>query len=141
MVHERIFLNPHKRFLRRFELNYNLAYNFYQDVNTGHYSFRRFEAKAEHRFYPQKKKHGGVIEQNVFSVLWRYSGSDASVGHAVPFYLQETIGGSDIDNQPSLRNFKDYRFRGPNLMTVQAEYDRKLCEACMLCKAGTIHTR
>jgi hypothetical protein len=140
MVHEQIFLDPHKRFLSRFELNYNLAYNFYQDASTGHYSFRRFEGKVEHRFYPQKKKHGGVIEQNYFSILWRYSVSDASAGHAVPFYLQETIGGSDIDNQPSLRAFKDYRFRGPDLMTVQAEYDRKLCEACTLCKAGTIHT-
>lgn len=140
MVHEQIFLRPHKRFLSRFEINYNLGYNFYQDTDTGHFSFRRFEANLEHRFYPEKKKHGGVIEQNYFSVRWRYSVSDASAGHAVPFYLQETIGGSDIDNQPSLRAFKDYRFRGPDLMTVQAEYDRKLCEACAPCKAGTIRT-
>jgi hypothetical protein len=139
-VHEKIFLNPHKRFLTRFEINYNVAYNFYQDVSSGHYSFRRLEVKADHRFYPEKKKHGGVIEQNYFSVLWRYSVSDASAGNAVPFYLQETIGGSDIDNRPSLRAFKDYRFRGPDLMTVQAEYDRKMCEACEPCKPGIIRT-
>jgi hypothetical protein len=139
-VHEKIFLNPHKRFLTRFEINYNVAYNFYQDVNLGHYSFRRLEAKADHRFYPEKKKHGGVIEQNYFSVLWRYSVSDASAGNAVPFYLQETIGGSDIDSQPSLRAFKDYRFRGPDLMTVQVEYDRKVCDACEPCKPGVLRT-
>ena len=140
MVHERIFLRPHKRFLERFELNYNVAYNFYQDASTGHFSFRRFETSVEHRFYPEKKKHGGVIDQNYFSVIWRYSVSQASAGNAVPFYLQETIGGTDIDNQPSLRAFKDYRFRGPDLMTVQAEYDRKLCAECTPCKQGVIRT-
>ena len=140
MVHEQIFLNPHKRFLRRFELNYNIAYSFYQDAGSGHFSFRRFETTVEHRFYPEKKKHGGVIEQNYFSVLWRYSVSNASAGNAIPFYLQETIGGSDIDNQPSLPAFKDYRFRGPDLLTVRTEYDRKLCEACTPCKAGIVHT-
>jgi hypothetical protein len=140
MVHEQIYLHPQRRFLNRFELDYNVAYNFYQDTSSGHFSFRRFETTVEHRFYPEKKKHGGVIEQNYFSVRWRYSVSDASAGNAVPFYLQETIGGSDIDNQPSLRAFRDYRFRGPDLMTVQAEYDRKLCQGCAPCKEGIIRT-
>lgn len=58
----------------------------------------------------------------------------------MPFYLQKTIGGSDIDNQPTLRAFKDYRFRGPDLMTVQAEYDRKLCQACAVCKEGILRS-
>jgi hypothetical protein len=138
-VHEQIFLRPHRR-INRFEINYMLTYNFYQDISTGHYSFRRFEANLDNRFYPEKKKHGGVIEQNYFSVRWRYSVADASAGNAVPFYLQETIGGSDIDNQPTLRAFRDYRFRGPDLMTVQAEYDRKLCQVCTPCKAGMIRT-
>jgi len=140
MVHEQIFLHPHRRFLERFELNDKVAYNFFQDTSTGHFSFRRFEASVEQRYYPEKKKHGGVIDQNYFSVVWRYSVSDASAGHAVPFYLQETIGGTDIDNQPSLRAFKDYRFRGPDLMTVKAEYDRKLCAECAPCKPGIIRT-
>ena len=139
-IHSQIYLNPHARLFPRFDINYNVAYNFYNDVSTGHYSFRRFEAKADHRFYPEKKKHGGVIEQNYFHVLWRYSASDTGAGNAIPFFLQETIGGSDIDNEASLRAFKDYRFRGPDLMTIQAEYDRKLCEACTPCKPGIIRT-
>jgi hypothetical protein len=139
-VHEEIYFISHKRFLERFELNGNIGYNFYQDANAGHYSFRRFEANLEQRFYPEKKKHGGVIEQNYLSVRWRYSASNAGAGNAVPFYLQETIGGSDIDNQPTLRAFKDYRFRGPDLMTVQAEYDRKMCVSCAPCKEGIVRT-
>ena len=140
MIHEQIFLRPHHRFHSRFEINYKIAYNFYQDTDTGHFSFRRFETNLDHRFYPEKKKHGGAVEQNYFSVLWRYSVSDASAGNAVPFYLQETIGGSDIDNQASLRGFRDFRFRGPDLMTIQAEYNRKLCEDCAPCKPGVIRT-
>jgi hypothetical protein len=139
-AHEEISLRPHKRFLSRFDLKSRVSYGFFQDGNSGHYSFRRLEANVEQRFYPEKKKHGGVIEQNYFSVHWRYSVSNASSGNAVPFYLMETIGGSDIDSQPSLRAFKDYRFRGPDLMTVQAEYDRKLCEACEPCRKGMIRT-
>jgi hypothetical protein len=140
LMHEQIYLNPHRRFLRQFNLDYNLAYHLYQDTGTGHYSFRRFEAHVDHFFYPEKKKHGGVNEQNYFAVRWRYSVSDASASNAVPFYLQETLGGSDIDNRPTLRAFKDYRFRGPDLMMVQAEYDRKLCQECKPCKEGWMRT-
>jgi len=139
-VHEQIYFLPHKRFPNRFEINYNLGYDLFQDASAGHYSFRRFEAYLDHRYYPQKRKHGGAIEQNYFSVLWRYSTSQAGAGKAIPFYLQETVGGSDIDNQPTLPAFKDYRFRGPDLMTVRAEYDRKICEGCTPCKEGIIRT-
>jgi hypothetical protein len=139
-VHSQFFLNPHQRFRERFEINYRVAYDFFHDTGTGHYSFGRFEAHLDHRFYPQTKKHGGAIEQNYFSFMWRYSVSQASSGNAVPFYLEQTLGGSDIDNEPSLRAFRDYRFRGPDLMTVEAEYDRKLCQECKPCKEGVIRT-
>jgi hypothetical protein len=66
--------------------------------------------------------------------------SNASAGDVVPFYLQETIGGSDIDNHNSLPAFKDYRFRGPDLFTVEAQYNRKLCVSCEPCKEGLIRT-
>lgn len=139
-IHEQLYQDAHRRFLRRFELNYQISEGFYQDTSTGHYSFRRLDATAEHRFYPQRKKHGGVIDQNYFSVLWRYSESDAGRGNAIPFYLQETLGGSDISNQTSLPAFKDYRFRGPALVLVQAQYGRKVCVACDPCKQGLIRT-
>jgi hypothetical protein len=40
----------------------------------------------------------------------------------VPFYLQPTVGGSDIDSRPSLRGFPDYRFRDRDAMFVQTDY-------------------
>jgi hypothetical protein len=60
---------------------------------------------------------------------------------SVPFVLPVFNDfGSDINNQPTLRAFKDYRFRGPDPMTVQAEYDRKMCEKCTPCKEGIFRT-
>jgi hypothetical protein len=47
-----------------------------------------------------------------------YTGS----GSAVPFYLEPTVGGSDINSQVSLRGFADYRFRDRDAVFVQAEY-------------------
>lgn len=43
-------------------------------------------------------------------------------GSTVPFYLQPTVGGSDIDSRVSLRGFPNYRFRAPDALLVQADY-------------------
>jgi hypothetical protein len=43
-------------------------------------------------------------------------------GSAVQFYLQPTVGGSDIDSRLSLRGFPDYRFRAPDALFVQTDY-------------------
>lgn len=46
--------------------------------------------------------------------------SIASAGSAVPFYLQSTLGGSDINGSTMLPSYQDYRFRAPNLMLLHA---------------------
>jgi hypothetical protein len=43
--------------------------------------------------------------------------------------LQETLGGSDINNIATLRGFQDYRFRGPDLFSLQVQYERRLLPA------------
>ena len=45
--------------------------------------------------------------------------SAGSAGSQVPFYLQPTLGGSDINGQRLLSAYDDYRFRGPNLLALQ----------------------
>jgi hypothetical protein len=52
-----------------------------------------------------------------FRVLASRSG--VSDGARVPFYLQRTIGGSDIDGERLLASFDDYRFRAPNILVLQ----------------------
>jgi hypothetical protein len=55
---------------------------------------------------------------NVLYISVRFTAASAPTGSVVPFYLDDTIGGSDINGIPTLRGFQDYRFRGPDLGQV-----------------------
>jgi len=44
----------------------------------------------------------------------------------VPFYLDPTIGGSDLNARPLLPSFADYRFRGPNFMVLRASFEHSI---------------
>lgn len=48
--------------------------------------------------------------------------SNTGTDSVIPFYLQPTVGGSDINSLISLRGFPNYRFRDRNAVFVQAEY-------------------
>ena len=45
---------------------------------------------------------------------------------AVPFYLQRTLGGSDINGQRTLASFDDYRFRGPHVILFQQTFEHAI---------------
>lgn len=47
-------------------------------------------------------------------------------GNVVPFYFQPTIGGGDINGNPSLSSYQDYRFRGPNVMLVRESFEHSI---------------
>lgn len=47
-------------------------------------------------------------------------------GNAVPFFLQPTLGGSDINGNPLLASYPDYRFRAPNLLLLHAGFEHSL---------------
>jgi len=120
-----------------------VGYDFYQDHDTGHYSFRRFRADFLQTIYPERQTEttgGGTGKRtqpkydSVLYIFGRFTSDQTSNGNVVPFYLQETIGGSDIDNVATLRGFQDYRFRGPNLFVIQTQYERRLLPAV---KPGT----
>ncbi len=49
-----------------------------------------------------------------------------SATSAVPFYFQQMLGGSDIDSAMSLRSYRDYRFRGPNLLLLQESFEHSV---------------
>lgn len=44
----------------------------------------------------------------------------------VPFYFDQTLGGTDINGNDALRGFADYRFRGPSSVLFQVEYRHRL---------------
>jgi hypothetical protein len=52
--------------------------------------------------------------------------SIASAGSVVPFYLQPTLGGSDIDGNPWLSSYSDYRFRAPNALLLREAFEHSV---------------
>ena len=64
----------------------------------------------------------GAINLRLFTT----SSAASSDGGAVPYYLQPTIGGSDINNQRLLAAFDDYRFRAPHLIAMQASIEHSI---------------
>ena len=47
-------------------------------------------------------------------------------GRSVPFYFQPTLGGSDINGNPTLSSYQDYRFRGPNAILFRASFEHSV---------------
>ena len=104
---------------------YQLAFESARDYQTGRHSFHRWEAEIRQRFPGIRQGqrltlHGFVAATN----------EEAQV----PFYLLYTLGGSgglksfrpDLlgtdGTQATLRGFRNFRFRGRNLILMQAEY-------------------
>lgn len=55
-----------------------------------------------------------------------YVTSSTADGNVVPFYLQPTLGGSDINGRATLAAFDDYRFRGPHLLLFQQSIEHSI---------------
>jgi len=51
------------------------------------------------------------------------STSTVSGGNAVPFYFQQTLGGSDINGTRWLSGYEDYRFRGPGVFALRESFE------------------
>jgi hypothetical protein len=49
-----------------------------------------------------------------------------SASARVPFYFQQTLGGSDINGSPALSSYQDYRFRAPNLMLFRESFEHSI---------------
>jgi len=134
--HYEFFVDP--RYERgRAEFRYHVRYGFYQDHGGGTYSFRRFRIDALNQFFPEGKKRVATTDasgqavtetryDSVFYIYGRLTTSNTGANNVVPFYFQETLGGSDIDGLPTLRGFQDYRFRAPNLMLIQLQFERRI---------------
>jgi hypothetical protein len=136
-AHYQVFAQP-KYDWSRTGFNSEVSFHQYQDLGTGHYSFHKFRADFLQKIYPETQTEptaGGTAQRrqpkydSVLYIAGRFSASSASQGNVIPFYLQETIGGSDIDNIATLRGFQDYRFRGPDLFSLQVQYERRLLPA------------
>lgn len=54
------------------------------------------------------------------------SESKTSATSTVPFYFQQTLGGSDINGAMALGSYADYRFRAPNVLLLQESFEHSI---------------
>ena len=99
----------------------NGTFKAFHETSGAPFSFRRVEAVWEQQYTPRAS-----VDLGTFSLTGRLVESIAPAGNAVPFYLQPTLGGSDIDNVSDLRSYRDYRFRAPNALSFQADYEHAI---------------
>ena len=137
------FLNGHAR------LNY--AANFQEWVaSDSTYSFRRFNTNLSHQFPLYSKTRSLLprefngpdscaetselpqcppITHNLkgsFEFTFFYTASYVSNNSVVPFYLDPTIGGSDLNGTTLLPSLPDYRYRGPNLIVFRGSFEHSI---------------
>jgi hypothetical protein len=46
--------------------------------------------------------------------------------NVVPFYFQPTLGGADLNGNPSLSSYQDFRFRAPNIILFQENFEHSI---------------
>ncbi|HEY2462272.1 MAG TPA: hypothetical protein VGI16_15795 [Candidatus Acidoferrum sp.] len=130
LFHYEISLHPHYPAQPPFNTDYLISYGAYQDHDTGEFSFRQLRFNLYNNIYPfhvTAPDCTRIRNKDIFFTLHALIvASDASAGHSVPFYLQPTLGGTDANNDPTLRGFNDFQFRGPNAILMQAEYNHRL---------------
>ncbi len=96
--------NPHRGGILSF------SFSRYDERTGGALDFNRFAFDARH-YQPL----GSV--QRVLALHFFTSVDDADRNASVPFYLQNTLGGSE-----TLRGFRHFRFRDVNILYLSAEY-------------------
>jgi hypothetical protein len=109
---------------------YRLDFSQFDDRNGDTWSFRRTDLDIRQYF-------GFFADRRVFALRGFVSTSEpADDSSGVPFYLMPTLGGND-----SLRGFRNYRFRGPHALLLQAEYRWELwsgLDAALFYDAGKV---
>jgi hypothetical protein len=133
-------------------LNYLLQFQQFVAPSNSHYSFRRWTTDFNHTIplyrnvrLTQANDQNGPdscsisssntscprisLTQNLegsINVRLLMTGSMADAGSVVPFYFDPTIGGSDLNGQPILASYPDYRFRAPNLLLLRGTFEHSL---------------
>ena len=134
------------------QLNYLVNFQEFLAPSNSHYSFQRWTVDLDHSFplyshtqSPAPKDTNGPDEcaravgaetcppvsysrnlEGAIGVRLLLSESIHSATSAVPFYFQQTLGGSDVNGAPSLSSFQDYRFRGPNVLLLRESFEHSI---------------
>ena len=116
------------------------TYDYFHDLGAGTNTFHKLQILAEQSFdvrvdiarhsLPKRKWWQNAICQGIVGDQCRIGTlvidglttmSFTPSQNTVPFYFQETLGGSDIHGFDTLRGLADYRLRAPNRVLLQAD--------------------
>jgi hypothetical protein len=130
---------------RSYSTAMRLGYAFYQDTVSARFSFQRLSANSKttiplwlpSRGTPNNRswyanyvcpslRSGTRCSLGNIAVSARVETSHYGANSQVPFYLDPTLGGTDISGSDTLRGFVDYRFRGPSDVLFQIDYRRPI---------------
>jgi outer membrane protein assembly factor BamA len=89
---------------------YTASWTSFDDRKLGQYGFDQYNIEAQH-YFPFFNK------RRVIAVRGKTTMTDTASGQEVPFFMQPTLGGSQ-----DLRGFSEFRFRGRNMVVLNAEY-------------------
>jgi hypothetical protein len=116
-----------------------LTYDAFEDVDGGVDTFHRVQAFAVGS-YELRRDIDSMFGRTAMQNFWcepivgrqcRFGTlvvdglatvASAAAGHVVPFYMQDTLGGTDRNGLDTLRGFDDFRFRGTVRELLQAEF-------------------
>ncbi len=135
----------------RLELSYLANFRQFFAPSSSQNSFRRWTADLNHTFYlygytksaakntdtngpdecaPANEKCPEVSRSRNLNgsigVRLLLSESITSGTSVVPFYFQQTLGGSDINSALALGSYQDYRFQAPNLLLLQENFEHSI---------------
>jgi len=116
------------------------TYEHFGDQKDGTQSFDRFSGTGSARYELRVDSNNPFHRSFFQNVLCeQIAGRQCRIGYiglkavvtashgshgVVPFYLQETLGGADFNGVDTLRGFVDYRFRAPDRIVLQGEFEK-----------------
>lgn len=136
-------------------LNYNLAYQQFFAPGNSTFSFQRLTADLSHDFAIYKKTTRNLSprdnnpngpddcsspaetiptacpsisrdREGTVGLRFFLAESMTPGGDLVPFYFQPTLGGVDINGNPSLSSYQDFRFRAPNVFFFRQSLEHSI---------------
>jgi hypothetical protein len=114
-----------------------VSYEAFQALSGGSFTFDRVKARTVLHYgiedlpfaqasFPYLRS---LLGSSRFSLEANLVISEPRSGNnAVPFYLQPTLGGGDINDENWLRSYRNYRFRAPNTVAYGVSYERRLID-------------
>ena len=110
----------------RASLDYRVSWQQFHDRDKAGFSFRRWTVDLAQTVALGAPGIGGHPARRLAGLRLLMRTATARPGNQVPFYLQPTMGGSDLDGDRLSAGFPDYRFRAPHLALVQARVEQAL---------------